>query len=97
MACKLCCVWLLPGSVEIVHLATAEHWQVSFANASSCSCVQGRKGAACTTKLWTYLQAQLLNHSIYGLVNILLDGCVTLIPNKLFVLDDLQSVVQEMG
>lgn len=48
-------------------------------------------------ELWTYLQAQLLYHSIYGLINILLDSCIMLIPNKLFVLNDLRSVVQDMG
>lgn len=49
---------------------------------------------ACTTELWSYLQAQLLNHSIYGLVNLLLDSCVVLVPNKLFVLNDLQPTVE---
>ena len=43
-----------------------------------------------TTELWTYLQAQLLNHRVYGLVNVLLDSCVMVVPDKLFVLNDLQ-------
>lgn len=84
------------GNYALIIQGGAKHGQTIAYHQSQCSCFTGSWLLGCNRMNagppWcAYLQTQLLYHSIYGLVNVLLHSCIMLVPHKLLVLNDLQA------